>query len=206
VTPDPFSAALDQLAACRERGHRTRDPPRPPTSASSAGQLTQLARMVPPSAAPWPRTPAAMARLDALKPPGSPNSRPGSPGAARNDGGRRLPAAPRRRRGGRSPPTSGRPPSRNCGTGWSTCTAPGYGHLAVLGTCWPEHDLLPLRARHPQPAVVRPLPPARPQHPACCPPRPNIHARILPALASQLATETSSCSHAPTSSYPGARR
>ena len=34
----------------------------------------------------------------------------------------------------------------------------------------------------------------------------EYQARILPALAAQLVTETTSCSHAPAFPYPGARR
>jgi hypothetical protein len=73
---------------------------------------------------------------------------------------------------------------------------PGYGHLAAtLGPCWPSHDLclygLDLlsslwSALYLQPSRSAGLLSAQAEY----------QARILPALAAQLVTETSSCAHA----------
>ena len=73
---------------------------------------------------------------------------------------------------------------------------PGYGHLAAgLGACWPSHDLclygLDIAAEL---WSVLYLQPAR--TPALVSAQAEYQARILPALAAQLVTETSSCGHA----------
>jgi hypothetical protein len=71
---------------------------------------------------------------------------------------------------------------------------PGYGHLdATLGPCWPSHDLCLYgldilsnlwSALYLQPRTTRLLSGQA-----------EYQARILPALAAQLMTETSSCGH-----------
>jgi hypothetical protein len=73
---------------------------------------------------------------------------------------------------------------------------PGYGHLAdTLGPCWPSHDLCLYgldilsslwSALYLQPRRSTGLLSAQAEY----------QARILPALAAQLVTETSSCGHA----------
>jgi hypothetical protein len=72
---------------------------------------------------------------------------------------------------------------------------PGYGHLAAtLGPCWPSHDLCLYgldilsslwSALYLQPSRSTGLLSAQAEY----------QARILPALAAQLMTETSSCGH-----------
>ena len=71
---------------------------------------------------------------------------------------------------------------------------PGYGHLAAtLGPCWPSHDLCLYgldilsglwSVLYLQPRTTRLLSGQA-----------EYQARILPALAAQLMTETSSCGH-----------
>src|SRR5580700_1763557 len=71
---------------------------------------------------------------------------------------------------------------------------PGYGHLdATLGPCWPSHDLCLYgldilsnlwSALYLQPRTTRLLSGQA-----------EYQARILPALAAQLMTETSGCAH-----------
>jgi hypothetical protein len=78
---------------------------------------------------------------------------------------------------------------------------PGYGHLAAtLGPCWPSHDLCLYgldilsglwSVLYLQPRTTRLLSGQA-----------EYQARILPALAAQLMTETSSCSH-PRNRVPG---
>jgi hypothetical protein len=72
---------------------------------------------------------------------------------------------------------------------------PGYGHLAAgLGACWPSHDLclygLDIAAEL---WSVLYLQPAR--TPALVSAQAEYQARILPALADQLRTETNRCGH-----------
>jgi hypothetical protein len=72
---------------------------------------------------------------------------------------------------------------------------PGYGHLAAgLGACWPSHDLclygLDIAAEL---WSVLYLQPAR--TPALVSAQAEYQARILPALAGQLRTETNRCGH-----------
>ena len=79
---------------------------------------------------------------------------------------------------------------------------PGYGHLASgLGPCWPAHDLclyvLDIAAEL---WSVLYLQPAR--TPALVSAQAEYQARILPALAAQLAAETSRCGHARPRSTP----
>ena len=84
---------------------------------------------------------------------------------------------------------------------------PGYGHLgATLGTCWPSHDLCLYgldilsglwSVLYLQPERTAKLLSAQAEY----------QARIVPALAAQLVTETSTCGHPrhriPTPGQPG---
>ena len=103
------------------------------------------------------------------------------------------------------PATSGRRPSRELRDWVEHVYRPGYGHLAALGPCWPQHDLCLYGLDIAQPAVVRPLPPARPQPPSLLSAQAEYQARILPAIAAQLAAETTRCGHPTVTAYPGAR-
>ena len=79
---------------------------------------------------------------------------------------------------------------------------PGYGHLAAaLAPCWASHDLclygLDIAAEL---WSVLYLQPAR--TPGLVSAQAEYQARILPALAAQLMTESSRCGHAPARSMP----
>jgi hypothetical protein len=79
---------------------------------------------------------------------------------------------------------------------------PGYGHLAAaLGTCWPAHDLC-LYALDIASTLwsVLYLQPGR-DH-ALLSAQAEYQARILPALATQLAAETTRCGHTRPRSTP----
>jgi hypothetical protein len=79
---------------------------------------------------------------------------------------------------------------------------PGYGHLAAaLGPCWPAHDLC-LYALDIASALwsVLYLQPGR-DH-ALLSAQAEYQARILPALAAQLMTETTRCGHTRPRSTP----
>jgi hypothetical protein len=80
---------------------------------------------------------------------------------------------------------------------------PGYGHLAAaLGPCWPAHDLclygLDIASEL---WSVLYLQPAR--SPALLSAQAEYQARILPALADQLRTETNTCGHPRNPAPPG---
>jgi hypothetical protein len=162
MTPDPLTAALDQLAAChdeltqldaREADHYTAITTR---LADLAAQLTR-----PPdgddSAGYRPVLPPPWWKLAA--------------------------------------PDRAEPVARL--RGWvEQVYQPGYGHLAAtLGPCWPVHDLCLYgldilaglwSALYLQPRRTAGMLSAQAEY----------QARILPALAAQLMTETSSCGHA----------
>ena len=79
---------------------------------------------------------------------------------------------------------------------------PGYGHLAAaLGPCWPAHDLC-LYALDIASGLwsVLYLQPGR-DH-ALLSAQAEYQARILPALAAQLAAETTRCGHTRPRSTP----
>jgi hypothetical protein len=78
---------------------------------------------------------------------------------------------------------------------------PGYGHLATLGPCWPAHDLC-LYALDILSGLwsVLYLQPGRDA--ALLSAQAEYQARILPALAAQLATETTRCGHTRPRSMP----
>ena len=78
---------------------------------------------------------------------------------------------------------------------------PGYGHLAAaLAPCWPSHDLC-LYALDIASALwsVLYLQPER--TPGLVSAQAEYQARILPALAAQLAAETTRCGHPRTPAY-----
>ena len=72
---------------------------------------------------------------------------------------------------------------------------PGYGHLAAgLGPCWPAHDLclyaLDIACELWSALYLQPA-----RSPALISAQAEYQARILPALAEQLRTETRTCGH-----------
>jgi hypothetical protein len=71
---------------------------------------------------------------------------------------------------------------------------PGYGHLAALAPCWASHDLclygLDILSGLWSVLYLQPR-----RTPGILSAQAEYQARILPALAAQLATETTSCRH-----------
>jgi hypothetical protein len=79
---------------------------------------------------------------------------------------------------------------------------PGYGHLAAaLAPCWPAHDLclygLDIVAELWSALYLQPA-----RSPALISAQAEYQARILPALAAQLMTETTRCGHTRPRSTP----
>ncbi len=85
---------------------------------------------------------------------------------------------------------------------------PGYGHLAVLGPCWPQHELclygLDILSRLWTALYLDPDPDAD-SGPELLSAQAEYQVRVLPAIAAQLAAETTRCGHPTITSYPGAR-
>jgi hypothetical protein len=199
MTPDPLNAALDQLAACHERitELETREAGH---FGELRGQLTQLAGMVTTISRALAEDTAAMARLDALDRQVAELAR--QPGTRSEDDGYQPHPAPSWHQlaaGER------RSPVAELRDWVEHVYRPGYGHLAALGTCWPEHDLCLYAldiasqlwsALYLQPERTTGLLSAQAEY----------QVRILPALAAQLATETAGCGHATAATYRAARR
>ena len=83
---------------------------------------------------------------------------------------------------------------------------PGYGHLAVLGPCWPQHQLclygLDILRLLWSALYLDPDPDSGPDLLSA---QAEYQARVLPAIAAQLAAETTRCGHPTVTAYPGAR-
>ena len=200
MTPDPLNAALDQLAACHERitELETREAGH---FGELRGQLTQLAGMVTTISRALAEDTAAIARLDALDGQVAELARqPGTRSEDREDGYQPHPAPSWHQLDA----AERRAPVAELRDWVEHVYRPGYGHLAALGTCWPEHDLCLYAldiasqlwsALYLQPERTTGLLSAQAEY----------QARILPAIAAQLATETTRCDHNPAPGYPGAR-
>ena len=201
MTPDPLSAALDQLAACRERitsleareaGH----------FGELRGQTAQLAGMVTTISRTLAEDTAALARLDALDRQVAELARqPGTRSQDSEDGYQPHPAPSWHQLDA----AERRAPVAELRDWVEHVYRPGYGHLASLGACWPQHDLCLYAldiasqlwsALYLQPEHTTGLLSAQAEY----------QVRILPALAAQLATETTGCGHATAASYHRARR
>ena len=78
---------------------------------------------------------------------------------------------------------------------------PGYGHLAPLGPCWPAHDLC-LYALDILSSLWSVLYLQSTRDHALLSAQAEYQARILPALAAQLAAETTRCGHTRPRSMP----
>ena len=204
MTPDPVSTALDQVAACRT-AIADLDAREAAHYGELSGQAAQLAGLVTAVSRTLAEDTAALARLDDLdrqvtalnrhlaRPAGLDGPARGRPSAAPPGAGDPAGAAP-------GDPVAGL-------RDWvERVYRPGYGHLAVLGPCWPQHQLclygLDILSRlwsalylDPDPASGTELLSAQAEY----------QARILPAIAAQLAAETTSCGHRTVPAYPGAR-
>jgi hypothetical protein len=198
MTNDPLTAVLDQLAACREQvsGLDAREARH---FASLGEQLTRLASLVATVGQALRDDTGALSRIEALehqvKELSASLTGPDDDGAGHQPGPspawwkltgteRQEAAAPLR--------------------AWvAQVYRPGYGHLAVtLGPCWEAHDLclygLDLLAQlwsalYLQPSRSTGLLSAQAEY----------QARMLPAIAAQLAAETTGCRHDPARSHPG---
>ena len=179
----------------------TSTPARPPTMPRSAASCPSWPAWSPRSAAPWPKTPS---RWPGWTP--STSRSPSSPGTSRDPVKTtatrgRLPAAPG---AGLVEAHPRRAPGALAELrDWAERVyRPGYGHLAAtLGPCWAEHDLclygLDIASQlwcalYLQPERSTGLLSAQAEY----------QARILPAIAAQLAAETTRCGHSPASGYP----
>jgi hypothetical protein len=192
MTADPLAAVLDQLAAHREQLAQLDD--REAAHFAAVGeQLTQLAAVITTMGRTLADDTAALARLEALDRqvtelaaelagPGADDKNRYQPGPA--------PAWQSLTPAERKPAIAGL-------RAWvEQVYRPGYGHLAAtLAPCWPAHDLCLYgidilsqlwSALYLQPARSTALLSAQAEY----------QARILPALAGQLMTETTGCVHA----------
>jgi hypothetical protein len=187
MTPDPIPAALDQLAAHHDQLTRL-DTREADHHATISGRLAELTDLVTAIGHALQDDTAALAKLDALDQQvadltaqltQTPDTLQPDPVPAWWN----LPAA------GRRDPVAGL-------QAWvDQVYRPGYGHLAAtLAPCWPAHDLclytLDLLC---QLWRVLYLPPGRTT--ALLSAQAEYQARILPALAAQLTTETTRCGH-----------
>jgi hypothetical protein len=201
MTPDPLPAILDQLAATCEQTSDL-DAREAAHHAELSGQLTQLAGMITTISRALAEDTAALARLETLDRQVAELTRRLPDGS--RDGGegyRPRPAPP----WWKLTPDERRAPLAELRDWVEHVYRPGYGHLAAaLGPCWPEHDLCLYAldaasqlwcALYLQPVRTTGLLSAQAEY----------QARILPAIAAQLAAETTRCGHATVTGHPGAR-
>jgi hypothetical protein len=198
VTADPLAAALDQLAACREHLSQL-DAREASHFAAASERIAELAGLITTMGRTLADDAATMARLEALdRQVTHLAARLGDLGADGTD----------RYRPGPAPawwtltPAERQPAVAGLRAWVEEVYRPGYGHLAAtLGPCWEQHDLCLYgldilsqlwSALYLQPARSTALLSAQAEY----------QARILPAVAAQLMTETSGCTHA-ASRQPG---
>ena len=197
MTADLLTAALDQLAACREQLSQLDDRETGHFTAVSE-RLTQLAGLITTMGHTLQAGTAALARLEAL-------DRQVTELAAQLTGP--GPDGKHRYQPGPAPPWQSLTPAERQPAvaglrAWvEEVYRPGYGHLAAtLAPCWPAHDLCLYAldiARQLWLALY--LQPTRST--ALLSAQAEYQARILPALAAQLMTETTGCGHDPARGY-----
>ena len=187
MTADPLTAVLDQLAACREQLTQLDDR----EAAHFAGLITTLGRTLADDT-------AALARLEVLdRQVTELADRLAGPDADGKDRHQPSPAPAWQS----LTPAERKPAIAELRAWVDHVYRPGYGHLAAtLGPCWPAHDLCLYGldilsqlwlALYLQPARSTSLLSAQGEY----------QARILPALAAQLMTETTGCDHDPARGY-----
>jgi hypothetical protein len=197
VTADPLTAMLDQLAACREHLSQL-DDREASHHAAVSDRLTQLAGLITTMGHTLQADTAALARLEALDRqvtelaaqltgPGADDKASYQPGPA--------PAWQT------LTPDQRQQPTAELRAWVDQVYRPGYGHLAVtLGPCWPAHDLclygLDILSQLWQALYLQ-----RARSTALLSAQAEYQARILPALAAQLRTETTGCGHDPGRGY-----
>jgi len=176
---DPITGLLDQLAAHREQVTRLDTREAEHHSALSA-QLAELAGQAAGISRTLQDYAAAITRLTATSPVG-----------AETDGYRPGPAP-----AWWKPAADGRhDPVARLRAWVEQVYRPGYGHLAAtLGPCWDQHDLclygLDIAAELWSALYLQPS-----RDTALLSAQAEYQARLLPALAAQLATETTGCGH-----------
>jgi hypothetical protein len=199
MSPDQFTAALDQLAVCRD-AIASLDARESAHFAEFSDQITQLAGLVTTISRNLTNTAAVMARLDSLdRQFAQLSGQPAEPGSG--DDGFQPHATPP---WWQLTPADRRAPVAELRNWVEHVYRPGYGHLATLAPCWPEHDLclygLDLLS---QLWCALYLQPERPSELLSA--QAEYQARILPVLAAQLAAETTRCGHPTITTRPGAR-
>lgn len=189
MTPDPVTAALDQLAAHHE--HITSLDTRESSHfAEISGQVAQLTAMITTISRTLAEDTTAMARLDALD--RQVTELTGKPRPDGADGYMPTPAPPL----WKLTPDQRRHLITELRAWVDQVYRPGYGHLAAtLRPCWDQHDLclygIDILS---QLWSVLYLQPQRSSGMLSA--QAEYQARILPALATQLMTETTRCEHA----------
>jgi hypothetical protein len=192
--PDPLPAALDQLAAHRERLAQL-DEREAGHFAGLSGQLTEIAALVAGIGGMVKDHAAALARLESLDRQVADLAVQidGNPAADGNPDGYQPGPAPRWWK------LTGHPrqePIARLRAWVEQVYRPGYGQLAVaLGPCWEAHDLC-LYALDIAAELWSVLYLHDQRTPALLSAQAEYQTRILPALAEQLMTETSRCGHA----------
>ena len=198
MEPDPLTAVLDQLAAIHEQ-LASLDAREAAHFAELHGQTDQLASMVTTISRALAEDTAALARLAALDRQVTDLARHLSAEDKEDDqDGYRPRPAPA---WWKLAPDERREPVGELRDWVEHVFRPGYGHLAgALGPCWAEHDLCLYAldiasqlwcALYLQPARSTSLLSGQAEY----------QARILPALAAQLAAETTRCAHHPDDEY-----
>jgi hypothetical protein len=203
VTPDPLTAVQAQLAACRDAIAAV--------DAREAAHYDELSAHIARLAGAISRAlsegSAARERLDVIHGQVGALARRLAQPHGQADPGRWRPAAAQP---GPGEPADGDPADPVAGLrDWvERVYRPGYGHLAVLGPCWPQHELClyGLDILRQLWSALYPDPDPDPDSgPDLLSAQAEYQARILPAIAAQLAAETTRCGHPTLSSYPGAR-
>ena len=204
MTPDQASTALDQLAACRAAiaGLDAREAAHYGELSDQAARLADLVTTISRTLA---EDTAALARLDDLDRQVTDLAQRSAQPHDQDDPARWRPpvALP-----GQDGPADRAPGDPVAGLrDWvERVYRPGYGHLAVLGPCWPQHQLclygLDILRRLWSALYLDPGPASGPELLSA---QAEYQARILPAIAAQLAAETTSCGHPTVTAYPGAR-
>jgi hypothetical protein len=191
MTADPLTAVLDQLAAHREQLTQLDD--REAAHFAAAGErLTQLADLITTLGRTLADDTAALARLEALdRQVTDLAARLAGPDADGKD----------RHQPGPAPawwalaPAERKPAIAGLRAWVDQVYRPGYGHLAAtLGPCWPAHDLclygIDIASQLWQALYLQPA-----RSISVLSAQAEYQARILPALAAQLMTETTGCDH-----------
>ena len=198
MTADPLTAVLDQLAGHREHlgqlDHREAG-----HFAAVSERLTQLADLLTTMGRTLEADTAALARLEALdRQVTELAARLGGPG---EDGSDRYQPGPAPAWWTLTP--AERQPAVTGLRAWvEQVYRPGYGHLAAtLGPCWERHDLclygLDIASQLWSALYLQPI-----RSTGLLSAQAEYQARILPALAAQLMTETTGCAHHPARSQP----